>query len=141
MRKNKLLIIGPIPSNHGIGGVTIHVQRLLDCLDNQGIKYDFVDYGNISVIKLFKEILFSQVIHVHVSNPVYLFTIAFCGRIFGKKLIVTLHGNYGRFSSFKNFLVRRTLTMANIAIVINKKSFEACKRFNKHTLLISAFIR
>ena len=53
---------------------------------------------------------------------------------------MTLHGNYGRFSSVKNFLVRLTVEYATIPIIINQHSYDICKHFNKRTVLIPAFI-
>lgn len=140
MTDSKVLIIGPIPENHGIGGVTIHVRRLLDYLNKVGFGYRFVDYGKVSWGALIKEIRDAKVIHAHVSNPVYQFVVVLISRLLGKKAIVTLHGNYGRFSSFKNFLVRQSLSMAIIPILINEKSYEACRCLNKQAVLIPAFI-
>ena len=135
----KLLIIGPVPFNHGIGGVTIHVQRLLDYLDKIDFPYFFVDYKE-SAISLLKAICRADVVHLHVSNPLFQFLFVTLCKLLGKKLIVTIHGNYGRFNKWKNFLVRSAIRMASIPIVINEKSFSICKSFNKKTVLIPAFI-
>ena len=140
MIENKLLIIGPLPENHGIGGVTIHVQRLLDYLDKNGVSCSFCDYGKVSCIGLLKRMSRTSTIHIHISNPVFLFLITLCCRLMCKKVIVTLHGNYGRFSSFKNFLVRRTISMSTIPVLVNEKSYIICRKFNKRAVLIPAFI-
>lgn len=139
MNRN-LLIIGPLPEKHGIGGVTIHTQRLLDYLDANGFNYSFQDYGGTTVSGIIKRIAGSSIIHIHISNPVYQFLFTLCGRLMGEKVIVTLHGNYGRFNSWKNFLVRSAIRFATIPIVINEKSYSVCKNFNKKTVLIPAFI-
>ena len=140
MIENQLLILGPLPENHGIGGVTIHVQRLLDYLDKNGVGYAFCDYGKVSFVGLLNRIARTTTIHIHISNPVFLFLITLCCRLMCKKVIVTLHGNYGRFSSFKNFLVRRTISMSTIPVLINEKSYIICRKFNKRAVLIPAFI-
>ena len=63
----------------------------------------------------------------------------FC-KLFRKRTVITLHGNYGRFGWFKNLLVRICIRLSTVPIIINEKSFEICRRFNKDTLLIPAFI-
>ena len=135
-----LLIIGPHPINHGIGGVTIHVQRLLDYLDNRNFKYKYLDYKQAGIIEQLKAICNAQVVHIHISNPMYQFVLTLWGRIMGTKVIVTLHGNYGRFGRFKNWLVRDVIRMSTIPIVINAMSYESCIKINKSTVLCSAFI-
>lgn len=140
MTGNELLIVGPLPDNHGIGGVTIHVQRLLEYLDKKGVRYYFCDYGKVSFVGLMKRMARTTTIHIHISNPVFLFLFTLCCRLMGKKVIVTLHGNYGRFSSFKNFLVRKAIAMSTIPVLINEKSYIICRKFNKRAVLIQAFI-
>lgn len=137
---NDLLIIGPSLQLHGIGGVTIHVQRLRDYLEINGIKYIFKDYRTNSLLKLLKAIKKADIIHYHISNPIYQFILVLSGSLMGKKTVVTLHGNYGRFGNLKNWLVRRTIKTATIPILINKKSYGICKQFNGNAKFISAFI-
>ena len=142
MQKVKLglLLIGPDVSNHGLGGVTIHVQRLKQYLDNNNHKYDFIDYKYNSIWTILKSITRYKLIHFHISNPVLLFVLVLYSRLFAKKVILTLHGDYGRFSRFKNSLVKSVIKMANVPIVINEKSFFQCKGINSNTTLIPAFI-
>lgn len=139
-KEKKLLIIAPLPSNHGIGGVSIHTQRLLDYLDTYGFEYDFCDYGKASIFGLFSKISKASSVHFHVSNPVFLFLLVIISRMMGKDVIMTLHGNYGRFSSIKNYLVRMAVKYATIPIIINQQSFEICKHFNNRAVLIPVFI-
>lgn len=136
----KLLIVGPDVVKHGIGGVTIHVRRLRDYLEKLGIAYAFVDYKYDSFSVQIKALFKSEIVHYNVSNPIFQFVLVLCSRIMRKKVIMTLHGNYGRFGSFKNFLVKTAVHLANIPVVINEMSYLACKRFNENTQLIPAFI-
>lgn len=139
MRKNKLLVYaGLIPNRPG--GVGIHVRRLMDYLDVHQIPYDFVNYETASLINQIKAIIKSKVVHLHISNPIALFAITSFCCLLGKKAVVTLHGNYGRFSPFKNYLVRQTLRMASVPIVINQLSYDQCKCLNKNIKYIPAFI-
>lgn len=137
---SSLLIIGPDLHMHGIGGVTMHVQRLRDYLDNNNYPYKFRDYKSNKYHVLLREIFRGDVVHLHVSNPVYMFLLALSSKVLRKKIILTLHGNYGRFNRWKNLLVRYAIRMATTPIVINEKTFSICKCFNKDTVLIPAFI-
>lgn len=138
--ESKLLIIGPDIEKHGIGGVTVHVRRLRDYLEKKGIKYVFKDYKCNGLKTLLSAVSDAEMVHFHVSNPSYQFVLVLCSRLMGKNVLMTLHGNYGRFGWFKNLLVRRAVSLATIPIVINEKSFVACEHFNKKTQLIPAFI-
>ncbi len=135
-----ILIIGPDINLRGVGGVTIHVRRLQDYLDKIGYKYLFKDYKSISLWELCKEISRHRLVHVHISNPIYQFIVVLMIRLFGKRAVVTFHGDYGRFGTVKNWLVRCSMKLATVPIVINEKSYEACQRFNQRTILIPAFI-
>lgn len=140
MNNRPLLIIGPDLKLHGIGGVTMHVQRLRDYLENQKYHFNFKDYKNNRLFDLLKEVLKVDVVHLHVSNPVYQFILVLCCKIIGKRVVMTLHGNYGRFSKYKNFLVRSSIRMADVPILINQKSYDVCRKYNKKSQLIPAFI-
>lgn len=136
---DKLLIFaGLIPNRPG--GVGIHVNRLMDYLELHNIPFTLANYENENSIKLAKAIRRAKVVHLHISNPVMQFmTTVFC-RFLGKKTIVTLHGNYGRFSNIKNWMVRCTLRLATVPVVINQTSYEQCHSLNKRMRLIPAFI-
>ncbi len=138
--RNNLLIIGPLPDLHGIGGVTVHVQRLLGFLEHQGFPYSFLDYKGIRPLALLKAFKKADVVHIHISNPVFMFALVVLSRLLGKTTLCTFHGNYGRYDALKNFLVRISLRLSSVPIVINQYSYSKCKRFNKRLLLIPAFI-
>lgn len=135
-----VLIVGPGLNRNGIGGVTIHVQRLMDFLSLNNFQYRFVDYKETQLFPLLFCINKFQIIHFHVSNPIYLFLLVLYAKIIQKYVVFTLHGNYGRFGWTKNLLTTLTVRLANIPIVINKQSFERCKVINKNTQFIPAFI-
>lgn len=135
-----LLIVGPDIALRGVGGVTIHVQRLRDYLEKEGYDFDFKDYKSNSLWTLWRAIMYHKMVHIHISNPLYQFVVVLMSYLLGKETIVTLHGNYGRFNALNNWLVKRSLKMAKVPIVINEKSFNVCKSFNKKTILIPAFI-
>ena len=138
--KTKLLIIGAVPRSAGIGGVTIHVSRLLDYLDKERFDYSFVDYKTLPLLRVVKEIITSKIIHFHISNPFLLFPFVLFAKIFFRKVILTLHGNYGRFNTVKNLLVKCSIILCDYPITINENSYKQVSKFKKNTMLFSAFI-
>ena len=139
-RRKKLLIIGPLPDLHGIGGVAIHVQRLLGFLDHQGFSYSFLDYKGLKPLALLNALKRTDVVHIHISKPLFMFALVVVSRLLGKTTLCTFHGNYGRYGILKNFLVRISLRLSSFPIVINQHSYKICKKLNKYLLLIPAFI-
>ena len=135
-----LLIIGPDIRKRGVGGVTIHVRRLRDYLDSIGFDHVFMDSRNTSLIDLVYAIVKHDIVHLHISNPVFLLALVMFSRTIGKKVVMTLHGDYGRFGRLKNHLVKMSISMSTVPIVLNSRSYEICKAFNENTRLIPAFI-
>lgn len=135
-----LLIIGPDIDTRGIGGVTIHVQRLLQYLDNRNFHYTFTDYKSVSFLTLLKTIYKNDLIHFHISHPVLLFVLICYSRIVNKQVIFTLHGDYGRFSGINKLLIKLSVKFANIPITINERSYEKCQNINARTCFVPAFI-
>ena len=136
----KILILGPIPATAGIGGVTIHVQRLLEWLDARGIANTLCDYKVLPFNKQLRLIIQHPSVHLHVSHPVLRLMYALLIKLMGKKLVFTIHGNLGRFSSFGNALDILTVKLSDVPIAINQQSYEKALKWNKCVQLISAFI-
>ena len=137
---NRVLILGTIPATAGIGGVTIHVQRLLERLDKIGIIFSLCDYKALPFkeqIRLMKQ---HQIIHLHVSHPVLRFLYALIAKLTGKKLVFTIHGNLGRFNWTGNLLDKLNVKLSDVPIAINRQSYEKALKWNKQAQLISAFI-
>ena len=103
--KSKILIIGTLPETAGIGGVTIHIKRLLDFLQKNNFNFDFVDYKNKSILSLIKEIISHKIVHLHITNPFVMLFLCVIAKIAFTKVILTLHGNLGRYNWLKNSLV------------------------------------
>jgi len=133
----KFLILGTLPPP--IGGVTIHVQRLLEFLDKNSICYSFLNLKSSFRIILLTVCKYN-IVHLHCSNVYFrCFLSIFCF-LFQKKLIITFHGNIGRYNKFKNFLDYISIYLIYMPIVLNEHSFEKSVRINKRTKLISSFI-
>ena len=79
--KSKLLIIGPDIEKHGMGGVTVHVRRLRDYLEKQGVQYVFKDYKCNGLKTLLGAISCAEMVHFHVSNPIYQYVLVLCSRL------------------------------------------------------------
>ena len=137
----RLTIIGALPESSFVGGVTIHVQRLLQGLDSKGVSYEFVDYKRIGVPSACLFILRHRgCTHIHVTNPILLLIFVSCCKLSFSKCIFTLHANHGRFSGFKNLCLSIAMRWADVPVLINPQSYQIYKQVNKHAQYISAFI-
>lgn len=128
----KVLIIGKIPPP--IGGVTIHVQRLIEHLKNDKLNYKILNYSNLSnFIFLFSKY---NIAHIHVSNKKLRLVLLLILKLLNKKAIVTYHGNY----SFENIFDRISLKMSTVNFLLNKSTFTNSGTISKNNILIGAFI-
>lgn len=141
MRKNKkIAIIGTLPSTAGIGGVTIHTQRLLDFLNENNFNFKFIDYKKTNLIQLIYHISIHKIAHLHITNPYAVLLLIIAGKLCLTKTILTLHGNFGRYNKLKNHILKTAIKLTDIPIIINKTSYDLCKTINNKCLYIPAFI-
>ena len=137
---SRTLILGASIDSAGIGGVTIHLQRLQQWLDKDNFQYDFCDYKKTSISEQFCQIAKYKVVHIHLSHPLLrLVYILYC-RLVGTKSILTVHGNIGRFTWYKNLMDKWSVHLCNVPVLINTGSFEQAKKWNKSSILLSAFL-
>ncbi len=131
-------IIGKIPPP--TGGVTIHVKRLINTLDQRNLDYEFIINNKRNLLlSIFK--IFGAKIHVHSSNPYVRFYYVILSKLLYAKCIVTIHGNLDRYSSkVKNYLDKLTIKYAHLPILLNKESFNKAQLINNKSRLISSFI-
>ncbi len=140
MRKNKILIIGTRPPP--IGGVTIHVERLLGILKRSSFSVRFlpINIKKVFFANFFRDLVWCDVIHLHTSNPyVRLIASMFC-RLLGIRLISTIHGSLGRFRGLRNWVDLKSVKWTDFPLVLNRQSFEIACRLNRNSRLISAFL-
>lgn len=138
-KHNSVLILGtqPLP----IGGVTIHVERLLQFLSMHKVEFKFVDFKRTPTLKVVKSIFLAKRIHLHTSNVYFRFLLSFFGKLTRKRIDFTLHGNLGRYKSkIKNYLDLLTIRLVSIPVVLNEHSFKIAKKLNRNSVLGSAFI-
>ena len=139
-RTDKVLIIGTIPSTSGVGGVTVHVARLCEALKENSVVFELCDYKVLPFTTQIGMIKRSKIVHLHVSNPfLRLFYVSIC-RLLSKKVILTFHGNLGRFGALKNLIDLYALRLCNVPIMINNDSYIKAKSYNSRSVLIPAYI-
>lgn len=137
--KDSVLIIGYIPQP--IGGLSIHVQRLLQNLNRSGVKYNFIDYlKDFNPFKIGFAILSHKVIHLHSANPYLRLAIGLYCKLLNKILIITFHGNLGRYTFLRNQADFMAVRVAKYPIVLNRGSYKIAKTLNKNSRFFSAFI-
>ena len=138
MKKKTILIIGTVPPQ--IGGVTIHVDRLLVLLNKKKVNFVFFDYKRQNLFSLFKYMFNSNYYHVHINNLIFLWALSILSFLFRKKMIFTKHGYLDLRWDINSFFQYITVKLSFIPIMINKKSFEKAKSINNNSILLSSFI-
>ena len=98
--KPKILIIGK--QCPPIGGVTVHVTRLLEHLEARKFEYAFVSL-NENLFTFINAIIKYKYAHLHTSNSYIRLILSIIFFICGKKLIQTYHGNLDRFNWLRNW--------------------------------------
>jgi hypothetical protein len=122
-----------------IGGITIHVKRLVDSINKlQSEKLvDILDYARERKLKIiFLKIYKAKIVHIHLSRQSHrLFFIIFF-KFLLKKVVVTFHGK----KDFSNKFDYLSLIIANRAIVLNQGTYDKAIKITKSVYLIGAFI-
>ena len=138
MKRTQLLILGKCPLP--VGGVTIHVKRLLEWLDYENIKYKYYDLKKFNIFTFLKAIKSSEYAHLHSSSPFLHIIFCLICIVCNTKSILTFHGNIGRFGTLKNLIENYSIKLSYIPIVLNAASFERAKKYNPKVILQSAYI-
>lgn len=138
--KPKVLIIGALPKTVGIGGVTIHIERLIQWINKDTTTVDLCDYKILPLFSQIRTIMQYPIIHIHVSHPILRLFYVCISWLLNKKTILTIHGDIGRFSYLKNGIDKLAIEISTIPIVINSSSFSKAIKWNKKAKQMSAFI-
>lgn len=134
----KILIIGKTPPP--IGGVTIHVNRLLEILKYKSIDFDFYDLKHFSIFSFIVETKKHDLIHLHASSPYLRLLFCFICKFLSKQSIITYHGDLGRFNIFSNYVDFLSVKHCKYPIVLNDSSLNIALKYNKNSKLLSAYI-
>jgi hypothetical protein len=132
-----ILIIGTMPPP--IGGVTIHVERLINHLDDI-FEYKFVNLSILFAKNSIQDIIRAKIIHLHTSNVYARLFFSLFTLFKLKSILITYHGNLLRYNSFLNFLDLLSVSFCSVPIVLNKHSESIALKYNSKTRLISSFI-
>lgn len=122
-----------------IGGVTIHVSRLIfKSLSLKNMKIEALDYSNEkNIFKWIQKIISSKIIHIHLSNKKLRFVFVLLFKFFSKKVIITFHGKY----DFENIFDKWTLKLSTVSILLNDFSYSNAASIKKKGVYkIGAFI-
>lgn len=137
-----ILVVSTLPSTSGVGGVTIHTQRLLESRDLESESYQllFFDYKKHSITDYFRQIGRCDVVHIHVSNPKARLAFVLMAKARGKKVILTIHGNLGRHGAVENQLDNAAIRFSDIPILLNQRSYDKALEINRCSVIMPAFI-
>lgn len=137
--KHRILIIAILPPP--IGGVSIHIRRLLDNLEASEIEASFVKTHHLLKWYSIKALFKHKNIHVHSSNSYIRFALALVCLLLNKNSFLTYHGNLGRYNRIRNLADSIAIRLYRCPIVINQLSYRKAIKLNKATQLASPFIR
>lgn len=131
-----VLQIGVLPPP--IGGVTMHIARLLNWLKKDGIDVDVLNYHKErNIYHIIRKIGKADLIHIHLSNKIVrtiLILLCYC---FRKNIVTTFHGNY----TFSSIWDKVSLKVSSFVIVLNSGSYQKASLYKrKNVFLIGAFI-
>lgn len=129
--KKTILYIGPAPQN--IGGISIHIRRLVNLLKDD-YDFDFVDEGHIrydgifnlrskNIFKYIKKVINADIVHIHSGIWILrAFHIIICKLLLRKKTIVTVHRDptIEPHAGFTKWL----LSKCDHAILVNPKGYD-----------------
>lgn len=138
---NSLLIISGYINEKPTGGVTMHVHRLLKLLIEPKVpQFELCDYKKEGFRSQLKKIRRASVAHIHVSNPYLKLFFSVSGRIMNTKTVMTVHGRYGCYKSWKNFINKLALKICDVPVLINKESYVEVRSLNSDAVFIPAFL-
>lgn len=131
-----ILQFGKIPPP--IGGISIHIQRLIRTVDSSSMTTELLDYSKErNLFSIFKKVWKSQIVHIHLSRKIIRLVFIVIFKILKKKVIVTFHGKY----NFTNRYDYLSLKMASSSILLNEWSYNNAKKIICDKIyLIGAFI-
>jgi glycosyltransferase involved in cell wall biosynthesis len=130
INKLNVLLIGPAPQN--IGGISIHMRRLIHLL-NDSFNFNIIDEGhnkypnifNIRSLNIFvytRSIIRADIVHIHSGiSFLRLIHIVICALIFQKKTIVTIHRDPNRERHIK--LTKWALHYCSHIITVSKEGY------------------
>jgi len=109
-----ILEIGKIPPP--IGGISIHIQRIIRALEKSNVKIELFDYSkDRNIAKICIKIYRCNAVHLHLSRKLLRLFFVIFFRLISKKIILTYHGKY----DFKNLFDLLSLKLSTFSILLN----------------------
>ena len=155
----KIIMIGPVPPP--IGGISVHIQRVQTRLRDEGIQCDVYNEtnecrieDNISSLQGYKKFLFKipfirgDLFHFHTINRTVRILLG-CYKVFGKKIILTVHGEslmqqIKSSNPLVRFLLLKSLQAIDKIVCVNEDNTQKLIRlgFSEHKVItIPAYIQ
>ena len=134
----RLLLVGKIPLP--IGGVTIHVSRLMDYLNQLNYEYDFYNLHRGIRKDLIIAIFRAKRIHLHTSNAYLRLFLTLVAKFSRSELILTIHGDLGRHGKLTNFIDKLALKWCTVPVLLNAGSYTIAVGINGYAKQMSAFL-
>jgi glycosyltransferase involved in cell wall biosynthesis len=144
----RILVIGPIAPP--LGGVSMHISRLIKLLNND-FDFDFIDesrnckpeYFNIRSLKFytyFTKIKNAQLIYIHSGKMSLRIFHIVSGKIFRKKIILTIHSFTANKSKITRIFNQLFYKLADKIILVNPDIKKYLFLPQKKTIIKEAFI-
>lgn len=145
----KIILIGSGP--HNIGGISIHLRRLIKMLEDTyefmiiDVSHNSIDgifnIRSLNLFKYIKMVLSADIVHIHCGNYyMRLFNILMCRIVLRKFTIVTIHQDPA-ISGHIMFL-KYLLKFCNKVILVNEKAYKLLSNKNNLSkyILLPAFL-
>lgn len=146
--KKNVLFIGPLPPP--VGGVSIHIKRLcsligddfnIDYVDeSHSIKEDYFNLRTYKLFSYFRKVRRSDMLYVHSGKRQLVIFHVLIGKLFWKKVILTVHGYPYANRSLLNFIDSMFYSMADRIIVVNSFILDRVKLPPRKCVVKSAFV-
>ncbi len=132
-----IIIAGPAPPP--IGGVTIHVKRLLDHLVQHNIQHIHLGKSLSTLFSLLTKKSNSTIVHIHFSNAFARWALSLLFKWKGAKVLTTIHRDLNREQGLKKRLTYAAIRNSDCTIVLNDKSLITAKSITPHCIKQSSF--
>ena len=136
----KVVIVGATSQTAGIGGVAMHVERLMEALQQRGEHVVLADY-KVSAVRSFMSCFRADVVHIHAQNKVFSYLMALWAKLCRAEVVYTLHERYDTGDSLSCRFCNRMLRLCDAVITLNTQSRDDIReRLGIESVLLPAFI-
>jgi glycosyltransferase involved in cell wall biosynthesis len=130
----KILFIGKLPPP--IGGVTVYNEKIIKALQEKEFE-NYIIQPSISFINYIPTYLKNKLVHLSLSNSYLKLFLVIISKLLGKKIVTTLHGSFGRFSKFRNYIELLVIRISDKTLILNEKSYKRLKEYKQKLVMSS----